>query len=82
MRDLVELTLKYKALQKDFSTTPASGSQFDLTLTSGKSPSEATYSTTLKYDGGAFPYFYNGKWWQPQEAITIENLRSCFEMIR
>ena len=67
--------VKYKALQKDFSTTPASGSQFDLTLTSGKSPSEATYSTTLKYDGGAFPYFYNGKWWQPQEAITIENLK-------
>ena len=67
--------VKYKALQKDFSTTPASGSQFDLTLTSGKSPSEATYSTTLKYDGGAFPYFYNGKWWQPKEAITMENLK-------
>lgn len=52
----------YKAVQKDFSTTPESGYVVtDPIKQSGSTPCDAEYSTTIKYDGGAFPYTYDDK---------------------
>ena len=63
--------VKYKSVQKDF--TPNINQDFN--KTSGSSLCDARYSTSITYDGGAFPYSYNGKEYNPKEKITISNLR-------
>lgn len=64
----------YKAVQVKFSTTPQSNGNFTF-ISSGNSPSNVIYSTTIKYNGGAFPYSYNGKYYNVNEIITISGLK-------
>lgn len=73
-RDKCIYEVKYKALQREFSTTPKSGEAFDLHKDSGDAPSSARYSTTIKYDGGAFPYGYKGTERRPNDEISVDGL--------
>lgn len=61
----------YKAVQKDFRTIQSNS----FTRISGNSPTNVVYSTSIKYEGGAFPYSYNGNYYTPNEIISISGLK-------